>query len=69
MLPSFFQAIGDAGRAALLGLTKIYLITIPMILFLPSVMGEVGIWYAGPFTEVTALILTITVLTQVIRKK
>ncbi len=68
MFPSFFQAIGDAGRASLLGLTKIYLITIPMILILPTLMGEVGIWYAGPFTEVTALILTIVILSLVIRR-
>ncbi|OUR78508.1 hypothetical protein A9Q83_07735 [Alphaproteobacteria bacterium 46_93_T64] len=68
MFPSFFQSIGDAGRAALLGLSKIYLITIPLILFLPSLMGEVGIWYAGPLTEITALILTIIVLLHVKRK-
>ncbi|MEP3248531.1 MAG: MATE family efflux transporter [Sneathiella sp.] len=64
MLPSFFQAIGDAKRAALLGLTKIYLFSIPLILILPHLIGEMGIWYAGPLTEVIALILTGFILWQ-----
>lgn len=64
MFPSFFQAIGDAKRSAILGLTKIYLISAPLILFLPNVIGEIGIWYAGPLTEVFALALTMWVLMQ-----
>ena len=62
MVPSFFQAIGDAGRAGLLGLGKIYVISIPLILLLPYGMGEMGIWYAGPVSEVFGLILTLAVL-------
>lgn len=62
MFPSFFQSIGDAKRSALLALTKTYLISVPLILFLPEVIGEVGIWYASPVTEVVALILSLVVL-------
>lgn len=62
MFPGFFQAIGDAKRSAFLGLTKIYLFGFPLILFLPLLMGESGIWYAGPVGEILALILTLVVL-------
>lgn len=58
MFPSFFQSIGDAKRAGLLGLSKIYLFSVPLILFLPLAIGEIGIWYASPLTEVLALMLT-----------
>lgn len=62
MFPSFFQAIGDAKRSAILGLTKIYLISAPLILLLPYAIGETGIWYAGPLAEFIALAITFWVL-------
>ena len=67
MISSFFQAVGDAGRAALLSLTRVYLMSIPLILFLPNLMGEVGIWYASPLTEFFGAILTIAVLWWTLR--
>ncbi|WP_206374147.1 MATE family efflux transporter [Sneathiella chinensis] len=68
MLPGFFQAIGDAGRAGLLGLTKIYFITLPLILGLPAVMGEMGSWYATPVADLVALGLTAVVLGLLTRR-
>lgn len=62
MIPGFFQAIGDAKLAAILGLTKIYFISVPMLLILPLVIGETGIWYSGPVSEFLALFLTLGVL-------
>ncbi|WP_169566584.1 MATE family efflux transporter [Sneathiella limimaris] len=67
MFPGFFQAIGDAPKAATLSLTKIYLISLPMIMGLPHLMGEVGIWYAAPVTEAAALIVTLIVVSRVVR--
>ncbi|MCG8492266.1 MAG: hypothetical protein MI743_11670, partial [Sneathiellales bacterium] len=58
MFPSFFQSIGDAKRAGLLGLSKIYVFSVPLILFLPLAIGEIGIWYASPLTEVLGLMMT-----------
>lgn len=69
MTASHFQAIGDASRAALLGLSKPYLFGIPMTFLLSSAMGEIGIWIAGPVAEVMLLILTIAVLAQTARKR
>lgn len=65
MFPSFFQAVGDAGRAAILSLTKIYLISLSLILGLPHIMGEVGIWYASPLSEVLSLILAVIIIAPI----
>ena len=67
MIGVVFQAMGDAKRAAILRLSKIYLFTLPLIFILPIEIDELGIWLAGPSSEVLALLLTIGVLYQ--RKK
>ncbi|MEM9582116.1 MAG: MATE family efflux transporter [Pseudomonadota bacterium] len=58
MLAMHFQAIGDAGRAGILGLSKPYLFAIPLTFALAAQIGEVGIWLAAPIAEVLLLILT-----------
>lgn len=62
MISMFFQSIGDALRAAILGLSKTYLFALPLIFILPFIWGEWGIWYAGPIAEALALMLTVVVL-------
>lgn len=62
MVSTYFQAIGDAGRAALLGLSRTYLFALPLTFLLPFWFGEPGIWYAGIAAEVLVLILTVIVL-------
>lgn len=62
MIASHFQAIGLAGRAAILGLTKPYAFAIPLTFALPLWLGEIGIWYAGPIAEILLLVLTGLVL-------
>ena len=62
MLAMHFQAIGDAGRAAILGLSKPYLFAIPLTFVLAATAGEVGIWLAAPAAEALLLILTGLVL-------
>ena len=62
MVAAYFQAIGFAGRAAILGLTKAYAFAIPLTFLLPNWFGEAGIWYAGPMAEVLLFGLTAVVL-------
>lgn len=62
MVSFFFQSIGDAKRSALLSITKTYLFSLPLILSLPYLFGESGIWFANPVTECCALVLTMLVL-------
>jgi Na+-driven multidrug efflux pump len=62
MVVAYFQAIGSAMKAAILGLAKSYAFAIPMTFLLPIWFGEIGIWYAGPTAEVMLLGLTVLVL-------
>lgn len=64
MISSYFQAIGDAGRAALLGLTKNYIFAIPLTFGLAAQVGEVGVWLAGPASDLLLLALAAVVLRQ-----
>jgi MATE family, multidrug efflux pump len=62
MVSTFFQAIGDAKRASILGLAKTYAFVLPLTFVLPLLLGEPGIWYAGPIAEMLMLALTVMVL-------
>ncbi|MCO6383078.1 MATE family efflux transporter [Oceanicola sp. 502str15] len=64
MVSSFFQAIGDARRAALLGLSRVYLLVIPLSLLLPLGLGERGLWLAPPVADVAMLGLCALVLAR-----
>ncbi len=69
MIATYFQAIGDAGRAAILGLSKPYLFAIPLTFLLPLAFGEKGIWMAGPAAEILLLGLTAIVLSTTARRQ
>ncbi|KZM51523.1 MATE family efflux transporter [Labrenzia sp. OB1] len=58
----YFQAVGDAARAALLSLAKPYLFFLPLVFILPLAAGETGIWLASPLGEAMQVLLTLTVL-------
>lgn len=62
MVASYFQAIGSATKAAVLGLIKPYGFAIPLTFVLPLWFGEAGVWYAGPASEVLLLGVTLLVL-------
>ena len=62
MIGSYFQAIGDAPRAILLGLSRTYLFALPLTFLLPFWFGEPGIWYAGITAELLVLVTTVLVL-------
>ena len=62
ILSSFFQAIGDAKNAAVLSLTRNYLIGFPLLMVMPYIFGEVGIWYAAPLGDVITTCVVVAVL-------
>ena len=64
IIATYFQAIGSASRAAILGLTKPYAFALPLTFVLPMMWGETGIWLAGPAAEILMAILTFLVLMQ-----
>ncbi len=62
ILSGFFQAIGDAKRSALIGLTRTYLLSLPLTYVLPQFFGEIGIWHVAPITEILMILLSVSVL-------
>jgi putative MATE family efflux protein len=68
MLSTYFQAIGDASRAAVLGLAKSYAFALPLTFALPLIFGEPGIWMVGPMAEIGLLVLSAVVLFERARR-
>ncbi|MEO9276082.1 MATE family efflux transporter [Marinomonas sp. 5E14-1] len=64
MIGVVFQAMGDAKRAAILRLAKLYVFTLPLIFILPMQIEELGVWLAGPSSEILGLVLAFIVLYQ-----
>ncbi|WP_298984939.1 MATE family efflux transporter [uncultured Roseibium sp.] len=62
VIATYFQALGDAGRAAVISLIKPYFFFLPLLFVLPQYFGEIGIWLAGPAAECLLLLLTVAVL-------
>lgn len=69
MLGAYFQSLGDARRAAVFSLTRPYLLTLPLLLMLPWLFGERGIWFAMPVAEALMLIVAAMVLRQTERQR
>lgn len=66
VIAAYFQAIGNATRAAVLSLTKGYAFSLPLIFGMPMIRGEPGIWLAGPLAEGMMAVLTFAVLHQTV---
>jgi len=69
ILSGFYQAIGDAKRAAILSLSRNYLIGLPLLFAVPRFLGEQGIWIASPIGDVIMIGLTIVVLMTAQKRK
>lgn len=68
MFSTYFQAIGDAVRALILGMSRTVFFATPLVLIIPHFLGEAGIWYAAPTSELLLLCLVMSVLYQRYRK-
>lgn len=69
---NFFQALGMAGKAVFLSLTRQIIFMIPLLLILPPIMGLNGVWSAFPISDIIATIVAgILLWTQIrhIRKE
>lgn len=67
-LASYFQAIGDAARAATLSLVKPFLLAPVLIVTLSAVMGEPGIWVASPLADGLMIVVVLLVLARAARR-
>ncbi|MEM9648217.1 MAG: MATE family efflux transporter [Bacteroidota bacterium] len=55
---AYFQAVGKAIPALLLTLTRQGFFFIPLILLLPNLIGELGVWLSFPIADTLATIVT-----------
>ncbi len=69
VLSGYFQAIGDAKRAAIFGLSRPYLFTLPLTFLLPLAFGEMGIWMVPVFAEAFMFVLAGWLLMRFARVK
>ncbi|PNS00435.1 multidrug transporter MatE [Petrotoga mexicana DSM 14811] len=56
---ALFQAIGRAGPALLLSMSRQILIFIPMVFVMSHFFGLMGIWYTFPISDVLSALLTL----------
>lgn len=69
VVSGYLQAVGDARTAILLTVTRTYLFTLPLILAVPFVLGEIGIWVATPMAELATALLAVLLLSRVARRR
>lgn len=55
---NYFQAVGKPKKAAILSLSRQFLLLIPLILILPPIWGLTGVFLAFPFSDVGSTIIT-----------
>lgn len=67
---SYFQAVGQAGKAAFLSMSRQVILLIPLILILPQFYGLAGVWAASPIADLVSALLTgFYLLTEIKRLK
>ncbi len=59
---NFFQSIGKVNKSIFLSLTRQVLMLIPLLLILPHYLGEKGVWYSMPISDIIAAMLTVVML-------
>ena len=59
---NFFQSIGKVNKSIFLSLTRQILFLIPLLVILPMFIGEDGVWYSMPISDITAALLTVILL-------
>jgi putative MATE family efflux protein len=65
---NYFQSIGKVDKAILLSLTRQVLFLLPLLLFLPSIYGVLGVWYSLRTADVLSSIVASAFLIRQYRK-
>ncbi len=65
---NFFQALGMAGKAVFLSLTRQIIFMIPLLIILPPLMGLNGVWSAFPISDLAATITAAILLSVQMRR-
>ena len=64
----FFQAVGRAGPALFLSLSRQVVFLIPAVIVLPQFLGRVGVWIAFPVADLLAAVVTVVWLSRALRQ-
>jgi putative MATE family efflux protein len=64
---SLCQALGKAGAALFLALSRQVVFLIPMILILPRIFGMTGVWFALPSADAVTFFVTFALVTLIMR--
>jgi len=55
---TYFQAIGKSIPSIFLGMSRQFIILIPLVLILPRFFGLIGVWFAFPSADILASLIT-----------
>lgn len=64
----YFMAVGKARHSMLLGLSRQFLLLIPLLIVLPPFFGIDGCWYAGPLSDLGSSLITGWFLSRELRQ-
>ena len=63
LIPSiYFQAIGKGALALFLGLSRQFIVLIPIVLILPRILGLTGVWISFPVSDSISTLITMVFL-------
>lgn len=65
---NLYQNLGMVGKSIFLSLSRQLLILVPLLYLLPLSMGEDGVWYAFPISDIASFIISLTLITATLRK-
>ncbi|MBD5232982.1 MAG: MATE family efflux transporter [Bacteroidales bacterium] len=65
---SFFQSIGRAAESIAVGLLRQVIFIIPILIFLPPVLGIKGVWLSFPISDAAATIVTAILIIRCFRQ-
>jgi putative MATE family efflux protein len=65
---TYFQAVGKPRPSLILGLSRQFIILIPLLLVLPRFLGLDGVWAAFPLSDFLATAMTVTFLILDVRR-
>lgn len=64
----FFQAVGEPTKAAVVSLSRDIVCFVPLVIFLPSIMGINGALWAAPIADLIGIILSSTLVVMLFKK-
>ena len=64
---TYFQAVGKKTQSMMLGLSRQFLLLIPIVLILPLLIGVDGVWLAFPIADLASTVITLALLARELR--